>query len=136
MLNGSLTIKGRQITKYTIFIAAVTFLKLLLMGLCSSDYQNQLFLPFVMDFIDNGGNPYQRFYDNGIINAFPYPAVMLLIQSVGVFLIRLLHVTSLFYVNFIFKLPSFIIDMLGLYVLSHAYPEKEGMQRYFIMRLL
>ncbi len=124
MLNGSLTIKGRQITKYTIFIAAVTFLKLLLMGLCSSDYQNQLFLPFVMDFIDNGGNPYQRFYDNGIINAFPYPAVMLLIQSVGVFLIRLLHVTSLFYVNFIFKLPSFIIDMLGLYVLSHAYPEK------------
>lgn len=124
MLNGSIKIKGKQITKYTVFIAAVTFLKMLLMGFCSSDYQNQLFLPFVMDFINNGGNVYQRFYYNGVIDAFPYPAVMLLVQTVGAFIIRLFHVSSLFLINFIFKIPSFIIDMIGLYALSHMYLDK------------
>lgn len=116
--------KDKRITKYAVFVAAITFLKLLLMGLCSSDYQNQLFLPFVMDFVDNGGNVYQRFYDHGVIDAFPYPTVMLLVQAVGVFAIKFLHVSSLFGINFIFKIPSLIIDMIGLYVLSRMYSEK------------
>lgn len=124
VLNGSINMKGKKITKYTIFIIGITFLKLLLMGLCSSDYQNQLFLPFVMDFINYGGNVYQRFYDNGVTDAFPYPAIMLLIQTVGAFLIKFLHVSSLFWSNFIFKIPSFCMDMIGLYVLSHMYSEK------------
>lgn len=94
------------------------------MGVCSSDYQNQLFLPFVMDFITNGGNVYQRFYDKGVMDAFPYPAIMLLVQAVGAFFIKFLRIDGLFWTNFIFKFPSFMIDLMGLHILSHMYPEK------------
>ena len=66
------------------------------MGLFSSDYQNKLFIPFVKDFVLTGGNVYQRFYEKGIINAFPYPSMMLLVESVGMFIIKVLGINNLF----------------------------------------
>lgn len=113
-----------EIPKFYILIVVITLIKLLLMGICSSDYQNELFLPFVLDFIDKGGNVYQRFWEQGIANAFPYPTMMLLIQCIGAFPISIFKITNIFWINFFFKLPSFLIDILGLVVLSRIYSEK------------
>ena len=74
------------------FVICGTIIKLFLMAIFSSDYQNKLFYPFIMDFIDNGGNVWQRFYDNGIYNAFPYPVVMLIVESIGGMLIKILGI--------------------------------------------
>jgi len=113
-----------KISKFSVFVIVVTLAKLVLMGICSSDYQNKMFLPFVMDFVKNGGNVYQRFYDAGISNAFPYPVMMLIIQSLGAGLIKIFNVHSLFGTNFLFKLPSLVIDINCLYILAKIYPEK------------
>ncbi len=115
---------NKKITKYTVFVAFITVFKIALMAVCSSDYQNKLFLPFVSDFLTNGGNVYQRFFENGIFNAFPYPVGMLIIQSVGGIIINALKIENLFWNNFLFKLPSFLIDIIGLTFLSNLYKEK------------
>ena len=112
------------------FIVVVMALKLIVMGLFSSDYQNELFVPFVNDFISQGGNAYQRFYEAGITNSFPYPIMMLLIESLGALLIKLFGATSIFAVNFLFKLPSFVIDLIGLGFLIRFFPDK---RRYIVV---
>lgn len=112
------------------FIAAVMVLKLIAMGLFSSDYQNELFIPFVNDFISHGGNVYQRFYEAGIRNAFPYPIMMLLIESLGALIVKFFGATSIFAVNFLFKLPSFVIDLIGLKFLIRFFPDK---RRYIVV---
>lgn len=115
-----------KISRYSVFCIAAAAVKLILMGLFSSGYQDGLFLPFVTDFVTRGGNVYDRFWQSGITNAFPYPPVMLLIQSVPGLVIRLLGVKSVFWTNFIFKLPSFFIDIAGLLVLSKKFPEMKN----------
>lgn len=40
-----------RLHKSDVFIILVTILKLVLMGLFSSDYQNELFIPFLSSFI-------------------------------------------------------------------------------------
>lgn len=110
--------------RFHFFICAVTIFKIILMGLFTSDYQNELFIPFVTDFITNGGNPYQKFFENGVVNAFPYPTVMLLIESFGAILIKLFGFSTPFMVNAVFKIPSLILDFVGLYFLVKIFPEK------------
>lgn len=99
----------------TAIVMTVLF-KLLLMGLFSSDYQDLMFIPFVQCFLD-GENPYQYYYDNQLLSSFPYPPVMLLIESVGGILIRLFGECSVFVRNLMFKLPMLLMDILGLYYL-------------------
>lgn len=111
-------------SKFWIFVGVITIIKLVLMCVCSSDYQNELFFPFVMDFIENGGNVYQRFWENGITNAFPYPIAMLLIQCMGASIIRLFGVDSIILTNFLFKFPSFVVDLMGLCLLASIFEEK------------
>ena len=111
-------------SKFYAFIAFITIIKIILMSICSSDYQDKLFLPFVMDFVNNGGNVYDRFYLKGINNAFPYPPVMLLIQSISGVIIKTFKITNYAGVNFVFKLPSFIIDVVSVYFLGKIYSDK------------
>lgn len=86
-----------QLSKFTVTIISISIVKILVMGLFSSDYQNQLFIPFVLSFVEgNVENPYSFFWANGIKSAFPYPIVMLLIESVGGALIALLGITDIF----------------------------------------
>ena len=118
------SVKRVLCSRYHWFIAVVFLIKLIVMGLFSSDYQDKLFLPFVTDFIREGGNVYQRFYENGIADAFPYPIIMLLTVSSGAFLIEILNISSLFWVNFVFKIPSLIIDFISLNVLVRFFPNK------------
>lgn len=97
--------------------------KLLLMGLFSSDYQDMMFIPFVGLFL-KGQNPYQIYYDNGLLPSFPYPPVMLLIECIGGIFVTLFGGMPLFFRNLIFKLPILIVDLLGLYFLFRLSRDK------------
>lgn len=110
-------------------VLGIILIKVVLMGFFSSDYQNELFIPFVSDFLVNGGNPYQRFYDNGVTNAFPYPSVMLFIESIGMLFVSSLDITNTFAINVLFKIPSLILDIVGLIFLIKLYPNK---RRYIV----
>lgn len=92
------------------------FFKLLLMGLFSSDYQDQMFIPFV-DLFLHGENPYQVYYDNGLLPSFPYPPVMLLVECIGGVFVTFISGMPVFLRNLIFKLPILFADLLGLYFL-------------------
>jgi len=111
-------------SKFYWFIVGITILKVFLMGMFSSDYQDQLFIPFVDSFISDGGNPYQFAYNAGAINAFPYPIGMLLIESIGMFFIKVFNVTNAFMINLLFKMPSLVMDIIGLSILVKFFPEK------------
>lgn len=64
-----------ELHNFHLFIIAVTFFKIVLMGIFSSDYQNKMFMPFVNMFFSNIGkiNPYDYYYVNKLIPSFPYP---------------------------------------------------------------
>lgn len=114
-----------KITRRGIFVFVIIIIKILIMGLFSSDYQNKLFYPFVTDFVKSGGNVYQRFWNSGIKNAFPYPGFMLLIETIGVKIIQVFEISSVFWVNFFFKLPSFLLDILAYAILLKLCPDKK-----------
>ena len=97
--------------------------KLLLMGLFSSDYQDQMFIPFV-DLFLNGENPYQVYYDNGLLPSFPYPSVMLLVECIGGVFVTFLDGIPVFFQNLVFKLPILLADLLGLYYLFRISRDK------------
>ncbi len=97
-------------------ILMTVLFKLLLMGLFSSDYQDLMFVPFVQCFL-GGENPYQYYYENQLLSSFPYPPVMLLIESVGGVLLSLCEGFPVFVRNLVFKLPMLVMDLLGLYYL-------------------
>ncbi|MCM1267258.1 MAG: hypothetical protein NC302_05070, partial [Bacteroidales bacterium] len=97
--------------------------KLLLMGLFSSDYQDRMFIPFV-DLFLSGENPYQVYYDNGLLPSFPYPPVMLLIECIGGIFVHFFGGMPLFLQNLLFKLPLLFVDLLGLYFLLRLSRDK------------
>ena len=66
------------------FVVGMVFLKLCLMGIFSSDFQLKLFIPFVDSFISEPTlNPYEVYLANGGDIAFPYPSLMLFIESLA-----------------------------------------------------
>lgn len=101
-------------TNRIIIIGAIIFVKLLLMGFFSSDYQNAMFIPFVKSFL-NGSNPYEYYYQNHLLASFPYFPLMLLIESTGGLLLAWISPTSVFLQNLIFKLPLLLFDLLGFW---------------------
>lgn len=90
--------------------------KIVLMMLFSSDYQNIMFIPFVKSFLE-GSNPYELFYENGYISSFPYPPIMLFVESIGGGLLKLCGDVPVYIQNFLFKSPLLLMDYLGfLYI--------------------
>lgn len=113
-----------------IAIIGIVVCKLLLMGLFSSDYQDLMFIPFVRCFLD-GENPYQYYYDNGLLPSFPYPPVMLMIECIGGALLAVCGKLPVFWQNLLFKLPLLFMDLLGLYYLMRI----SGSRRKYILVL-
>lgn len=114
-------------------VGLIILVKLVLMGLFSSDYQNWMFIPFVNAFLDGAKNPYETFYLFGSMSSyFPYPPVMLFVESIGAFLIRLFRVDSVFLTNLLFKLPLLIADCLTLLFLRKICAG-EGKNRYLLV---
>lgn len=120
-------VKGREIHiyKFHILIFAVSVLKIFLMCVCSSDYLNKMFIPFLSYFVTEGGNPYQHFFEDGNLNAFPYPVVMLLVESIGAVVVKVFGIASVYALNFFYKLPSLLFDYIGLYWLVKMFPERK-----------
>lgn len=97
-----------------LIITFIIAIKLLLMGLFSSDYQDTMFIPFVNTFL-SGNNPYEYYYQNRLISSFPYFPFMLLIESLGGSLLHFFPLGTVFLRNFIFKLPLLLMDVVGFY---------------------
>lgn len=115
-----------KIQNFHKFILAVFVLKLVLMGMFSSDYQNGMFERFVFRFFDQVReegwvNPYN--ISGNTDGIFPYPPMMFFIECVGGFF-EMLFGKNLFLSNLLFKLPSLFFDCMGLYDLMRMYPEK------------
>lgn len=91
-------------------------LKVILMGLFSSDYQDMMFIPFVGTFL-SGKNPYEHYYANNLIGSFPYFPYMLLIESVGGLLLRTFSPINIFIQSIMFKFPLLIADVAGYLIL-------------------
>lgn len=108
-------LKDTKHNRYLI-IATIIVLKMILMGLFSSDYQDLMFIPFVKTFL-SGHNPYEFYYQNGLLSSFPYFPYMLLIESMGGLLLDVFSPASIFWQNFLFKVPLLIIDTIGFIVL-------------------
>lgn len=125
-----MNIKWRKnISNFHIFIAGIFLLKIILMGIFSSDYQNKLFMKFIYGFLERlfSGeliNPYERFSQEAAL--FPYPPGMFVIECFGGAL-SFLAKGSLFWANVLFKLPNLFFDCLGMYFLVSLFP---GKRRY------
>ena len=115
----------KKIKKFEIFIIVVLILKIIAMGLFSSDYQNNLFMKFIYGFINEIGNkgfsnPYSIFKNE--VNLFPYPPIMFLLELIGG--VISIGVKNIFIKNILFKIPSLIFDLLGLYFLVKMFPDR------------
>lgn len=99
-----------------IFIAIV-IVKLVVMSLFSSDYQNRMFIPFVSTFI-HGNNPYEFYYQNNMLDSFPYFPLMLLIESLGAITIDVFGIENIILRNIVFKIPLLIFDIVCFVFIS------------------
>ncbi len=119
------TLKSKKAAALLIIALA---LRIILMGLFSSDYQDKMFEPFVGNWLsgisDGVFNPYQYCYDNNINMDFPYPIVMLLVMSVGKLLCMIAPDAPLFIHNILFKLPLLAFDIIGCVYLVRMFPER------------
>ncbi|WP_424766486.1 glycosyltransferase 87 family protein [Paenibacillus sp. sgz302251] len=95
-------------------------IKIILLALFSSDYKDQLFVPFVDYFTDQFSNPWEYYYTQQLPNPFPYPAGMLYLLSL--FQIIAQNIPSGMISNFIFKLPILFADVTILFYLNKLFP--------------
>ncbi len=116
-------------SNYTIFICYISLLiiiKLILMGSCSSDYEELMFYPFISKFLEgigtNNWNPYNYYYKNNLLSSFPYPPGMLIIQAFGGLLSHLFPSSIDFIRHITFKLPLLFFDCLAMYYLMKMFP--------------
>lgn len=120
--------KEYKIHLFYIFIGVLTLIKIGLMFLFSSDYQNLMFEPFVKTFIINlgktGFNIYDYYYNNHLITSFPYPPLMLLLLCPGSILTEGIGVSNPFIVSVLFKVPILIFDLLGMYFIMKLFPNR------------
>ncbi len=119
-----MTLKVRIfLEKYKFFLcfALIVVFKFVLAGLFSSDYQDKLFMPFVQGWLKNGGNPYDYFSGRQM---FPYPPLMLFVESIGGIL-SLLVGKHRFLSTALFKVPLLVADILCFYFLSQLFPNKK-----------
>ncbi len=99
----------------------IIILKFILSLLFSSDYQEKLFIPFVQEWIINGGNPYDHFADTQM---FPYPPLMLFIESIGGLLAYLCRSNKIL-ATALFKTPLFIFDIVCFVFLTKLFSKKK-----------
>lgn len=102
--------------KEYIVMGVVIVVKLILMGLFSSDYQDKMFMPFVSAFLQ-GFNPYSYYFEHELLPSFPYFPLMLLIKSIDGGVVAVFQPKSIFVRNLLFKMSLLIFDMLGYWFL-------------------
>lgn len=112
-----------EIEPYMPVLVCLLALKLVFMGMFSSDYQDELFIPFVNTAL-NHLNPWEYVFQNHLPYEFPYHSLMLYILLPFKFIIKFFHISNLFLVNFIFKIPVLAADLAIFYILVKLFPGK------------
>lgn len=109
--------------KFMLLCLVIIFIKILIMGLFSSDYQNTLFYQFINNYISNGllSNPYSLSINYS--GMFPYPPFMLFVETIGGILSSIFQ--SRFLINIFFKMPSLFFDILCFRYLLKLFPTKK-----------
>lgn len=105
--------------------AGVFAVKIVLLCLFSSDYQNRLFMPFVEHFVRQFDNSWEYFFRNNLPVEFPYPPLMLYILSVFCIPIAYIPIESVLLKNLLFKLPLLIADLSMTALLLGMFPRKQ-----------
>ncbi|WP_167365467.1 uridine kinase [Flavobacterium phragmitis] len=100
----------------------IVFVKIALLFLFSSAYNDALFQPFLKAFIDNKFvNPWQFYFEHNLnLDSFPYHSFMLLVLTPFSYLSALLNI------GMIFKMPLFLADLGILYLLLKFFPSKSN----------
>lgn len=114
------------VNKFLIISIFFVFLKVLLSGLFSSDYQVKIFDPFVDYFVTDLQNPWDYFYQENKEVAFPYPPLMLYLLSPFKFIINFFNINNIFLENLFFKIPSLLLDILIFICLLKLFPQKKN----------
>ncbi len=93
-------------------------MKFFLLITFTSQYSQGLFQPFVKTFIEFGHNPWHYYMQHNFnVDAFPYHPLMLYLLTLFYYPVTLLDIENIYLVNFFFKLPLFLSDILILYIL-------------------
>jgi uridine kinase len=101
--NSTFSIKFKWVFSLTLL------LKIVLLILFSSGYQNDLFFPFVLSFIEQGGNPWE--YQQTSSESFPYPPLMLYILTFFLYPLQLFPDNSI-WGSILYGLPLLIADLV------------------------
>ena len=115
---------------YNKFFIVVLFLKIIFSFLFGSDFIVKGFAPFVNEFISSGfQNPYNFFLDQGLVKAFPYSTIMLIVVTIPTyifyFLMDLDWQTILPANLLLMRIPLLIADMGIFYILTLLLKGKE-----------
>jgi uridine kinase len=104
-----------------IFFYSGLFLKITLGIFLASSFLSSLFIPVVNYFVDSGfSNPYQYFINEGMPEAFPYPALMLYIMAIPKILFGWISTNTEIGVFdlFIYRLPLLVADLTIFFILK------------------
>ncbi len=92
--------------------AVCVLVKIVVMTLFSSDFENDLFLPFIRHYLENFDNPWDYFHTHSPHgDAFPYQPLMLYVEAAFCAPLHWLNAWDNIPVrNFFFKLPTLLCD--------------------------
>ena len=110
----------KYILKRPVFIYILIF-KTILAYLFSSQYSSELFLPFLNSISFENLNPWQSYYEKGMLDSFPYHGFMLFLLAPFAFLGELIGIAE-----FVIKIPLLISDLIILIILLELLPNKEN----------
>jgi uridine kinase len=96
----------------------IILLKLLLVGLFSSGYQDQLFTPFVRWFVSQQGSPWEAVFSGQLNAEFPYPPLMLYLLAICYSPIYLFNIDNIFINNMIQGIPLVVADVLIVFCIA------------------
>ncbi len=103
--------------------------KILMSFLFGSDYLVKGTIPFVNYFVSSFRNPYEFFYSQGILKAFPYPPFMLYVLSLFRLAFSFLFSPDWNIIMpvhlFIYRIPLLLSDILIYYLLVQLLKPKE-----------
>ena len=104
--------------KQSILIYVIVF-KIFLIFIFSSQYNSELFYPFLNSLSFENLNPWQFYYERNLIDSFPYHGLMLLLLSPFAFCGELIGGGA-----YLLKVPLLAADLGILFVLLKLFPRK------------
>jgi len=108
-----------------IFFLIIFLLKFSIALLLSSDYQLELFLPFLTNGIQNFPcDPWKLAFENGKIDAFPYHPLLWYLLTLFQLIPTFWDLPSVFQRIFL-VLPNFLADLLILKLLESIFPNRK-----------